>query len=263
MSVWTQPGCRVSRVKSVSYTHLDVYKRQPLKTSERLPSGRRALRPPRRTVWEKGRPVTNLRERPNHRIGNQEQMSRIGKQPITLPSGVDVSRQNGSVSVKGPKGTLVQSISPLLEVGVEEGVLTVSRANDTKEARAQHGLVRTLISNMVTGVTEGYVKQLDISGVGYRAQLQGSNLQLALGFSHPVIVTPREGITFEVGVDTNTRSPFIKISGIDKQLVGQTAAEIRSLKKPEPYKGKGIRYHGETIRRKAGKSGKAGGKGKK
>jgi large subunit ribosomal protein L6 len=190
-------------------------------------------------------------------------MSRIGKQPITLPSGVEIMRENGTVSVKGPKGTLAQTVSPLLDVEIKEGVLSVTRKEDTKEARAQHGLIRTLIANMVQGVTDGYVKQLDISGVGYRAQLQGTNLQLALGFSHPVIVEPREGVAFEVGMDTNTRSPFIKVSGIDKQLVGQTAAEIRALKKPEPYKGKGIRYHGEVVRRKAGKSGKAGGKGKK
>ncbi len=190
-------------------------------------------------------------------------MSRIGKQPITLPSGVDIQRENGSVLVKGPKGTLTQPVSPLLNVDVSDGIITVTRLTDTKEARAQHGLIRTLIANMVQGVTEGYVKQLSISGVGYRAQLQGTNLTLALGFSHPVIVKPREGIAFEVGTETNTRSPFIKISGIDKQMVGQTAAEIRSLKKPEPYKGKGIRYQNEIVRRKAGKSGKAGGKGKK
>lgn len=189
-------------------------------------------------------------------------MSRIGKQPIPLPTGVEVTRENGSVTIKGPKGTLEQAISPLLDVSVDGGTLSVTRKTDTHAARAQHGLARTLLFNMVHGVTEGYAKQLDISGVGYRAQLQGESLQLALGFSHPVIVNPREGITFEVGVDTNSRSPFVKVSGIDKQLVGQTAAEIRALKKPEPYKGKGIRYHGEQIRRKAGKSSKAGGKGK-
>lgn len=191
------------------------------------------------------------------------QMSRIGKQPITLPSGVEVQRENGSVRVKGPKGALTQAVSPLLTVDVNDGTLTVSRVTDTKEARAQHGLIRTLIANMVKGVTEGYAKQLNVSGVGYRAQLQGTSLSLALGFSHPIVVEPREGITFEVGTDTNTRAPFIKVSGIDKQMVGQTAAEIRALKKPEPYKGKGIRYQDEVVRRKAGKSAKAGGKGGK
>lgn len=190
-------------------------------------------------------------------------MSRIGKQPIPLPSGVEVKRENGAVVVKGPKGSLTQSVSPLLNVDVDNGTVSVSRAQDTKEARAQHGLTRTLIFNMVQGVTQGFSKQLNISGVGYRAQLQGNGLQLALGFSHPVVVEPRDGITFEVGTDTNTRAPFIKVSGIDKQLVGQTAAEIRALRKPEPYKGKGFRYQNEEVRRKAGKSAKAGGKGKK
>lgn len=190
-------------------------------------------------------------------------MSRIGKQPIALPAGVEVKQENGSVAVKGPKGTLTQAVSPLLAINVDGGTLSVTRANDSQEARAQHGLVRTLVANMVKGVTEGFSKTLDISGVGYRAQKTGENLQLALGFSHPVIITPRAGISFEVGQDTNTRSPFITVNGIDKQMVGQTAAEIRALKKPEPYKGKGIRYRGEQIRRKAGKSAKAGGKGKK
>lgn len=187
-------------------------------------------------------------------------MSRIGKLPITLPQGVAVKQEDGTVSVTGPKGTLSQPVPPVLNVEVAEGVLTVTRKDDSREARSQHGLMRTLINNMVVGVTNGYRRQLDISGVGYRAQLAGANLNLSLGFSHPVVVEPRPGITFEVGMDTNTRSPFIVISGIDKQVVGQTAAEIRSLKKPEPYKGKGIRYHGEVIRRKAGKT---AGKGKK
>lgn len=190
-------------------------------------------------------------------------MSRIGKKPITLPQGVEVIRENGSVTVKGAKGSLSQALPPQVDLQVKEGTIEVSRTDDSREARAQHGLIRTLIANMVEGVTNGYVRQLDISGVGYRAQLTGTDLTLALGFSHPVIVKPREGITFEVGQDTNTRSPFIKVIGIDKQMVGQQAAEIRSLKKPEPYKGKGIRYQGEVVRRKAGKSGKAGGKGGK
>jgi len=190
-------------------------------------------------------------------------MSRIGKQPIALPSGVEVKQENGSLAVKGPKGTLTQPVPALLNINVDGGTLTVSRENDSQEARAQHGLVRTLVANMVKGVTDGFSKTLDISGVGFRAQKNGENLQLALGFSHPVIVTPRDGISFEVGQDVNTRAPFITVNGIDKQMVGQTAAEIRALKKPEPYKGKGIRYRGEQIRRKAGKSAKAGGKGKK
>lgn len=191
-------------------------------------------------------------------------MSRIGKQPVALPAGVEVTQKDGTVAVKGPKGSLSQPVPQILNVAVDGGVLTVTRVNDSQEARAQHGLIRTLIANMVKGVTDGFVKHLDISGVGYRAQLQGTTLHLALGFSHPVLVEPRPGITFEVGMDTNTRSPFISVSGIDKQMVGQQAAEIRGLKKPEPYKGKGIRYRGEVIRRKAGKAGKAGGgKGKK
>ena len=191
-------------------------------------------------------------------------MSRIGKQPIALPAGVEVTQQDGVVAVKGPKGALSQPIPAVLNVKVETGTLTVVRAVESTQARAQHGLIRTLIANMVKGVTEGFSKHLDISGVGYRASLQGTTLHLALGFSHPVIVEPRPGIMFETGMDTNTRSPFIVVSGIDKQLVGQQAAEIRGLKKPEPYKGKGIRYRGEIIRRKAGKAGKAGGgKGKK
>jgi large subunit ribosomal protein L6 len=190
-------------------------------------------------------------------------MSRIGKMPIALPSGVEITQQDGSVTVKGPKGTLTQAVPAIVKLEQADGNLTVTRAEETQQARAQHGLIRTLIANMVQGVTEGFSKQLDISGVGYRAAVAGTDLNLSLGFSHPVVVKPREGITFETGLDTNTRSPFIKIIGINKQIVGQQAAEIRSLKKPEPYKGKGIRYQGEVIRRKAGKSGKAGGKGKK
>ncbi|HEY3267367.1 MAG TPA: 50S ribosomal protein L6 [Armatimonadota bacterium] len=191
-------------------------------------------------------------------------MSRIGKVPIALPAGVDVSQQDGSITVNGPKGSLNQPVPAVLNIAIADGSVVVTRVDDSQLARAQHGLIRTLVANMVKGVTDGYTRQLDISGVGYRAQLAGVDLQLSLGFSHPVIVKPRPGISFEVGMDTNTRSPFIKISGIDKQLVGQQAAEIRGLKKPEPYKGKGIRYQGEVIRRKAGKSGKAGGgKGKK
>jgi large subunit ribosomal protein L6 len=187
-------------------------------------------------------------------------MSRIGKQPITIPQGVDVTQENGTLTVKGPKGTLSQAIPQEVEVAVEDGSLRVNRRNENRAAQEQHGLVRTLIANMVQGVTEGFAKTLHISGVGYRAQLAGQDLNLSLGFSHPVVVKPRPGITFEVGQDTNTRSPYIRVSGIDKQLVGQQAAEIRSLKKPEPYKGKGIRYEGEVVRRKAGKAGKAAGK---
>jgi large subunit ribosomal protein L6 len=190
-------------------------------------------------------------------------MSRIGRQPITVPAGVDVTVDEGQITVKGPKGTLTRPLRPEVTVRRENGTLHVDRTGDNKTERAMHGLTRTLVNNMVQGVTTGYQKVLEISGVGYRATKQGSDLQLSVGFSHPVIVHPRSGIDFEVGQDVNTRAPIITVRGIDKELVGQTAAEIRQIRKPEPYKGKGIRYQGEVIRRKAGKSGKAGGKGGK
>jgi large subunit ribosomal protein L6 len=188
-------------------------------------------------------------------------MSRIGKLPIPLPKGVEVSRNNGRVVVKGPKGTLERALPAEMEVAVEDGRVLVQRPSDEKHHRALHGLTRTLVANMVHGVTDGYTKVLEIQGVGYRAALQGPNVLMQLGFSHAVEVRPRPGITFEVGQDTNTRSFWIRIHGSDKETVGQQAAEIRSVRKPEPYKGKGIRYQGELVRRKAGKSAK-GAKGK-
>jgi large subunit ribosomal protein L6 len=189
-------------------------------------------------------------------------MSRIGRQPIPVPDGVDVTVDDGQITVKGPKGVLTRSLRPEVTVRRENGTLYVERNGDNKTQRSMHGLSRTLVFNMVQGVTEGYQKVLEISGVGYRATKQGNNLQLNVGYSHPVEIAPRGGIEFEVGQDVNTRAPIITVRGIDKELVGQTAAEIRSVRKPEPYKGKGIRYQGEVIRRKAGKSAKAGKGGK-
>ena len=179
-------------------------------------------------------------------------MSRIGKTPIEIKSGVEVVVNADSVEIKGPKGTLAQSIPEGIEVQKEEETIIVKRDNDLRETKALHGLVRSLLNNMVHGVTEGYQKQLELVGVGYRAQSKGSNaLELQLGFSHPVKYSAPEGITLEVPSQTE-----INISGIDKQVVGQVAADIRALKKPEPYKGKGIRYVGEHIIRKAGKTAK-------
>ena len=179
-------------------------------------------------------------------------MSRIGKTPIEITSGVEVVVTADSVEVKGPKGTLEQSIPEGIEVQKEDETIIVKRDNDLRETKALHGLVRSLINNMVQGVSEGYQKQLELVGVGYRAQSKGSNaLELQLGFSHPVKYSAPEGITLEVPSQTE-----INISGIDKQVVGQVAADIRALKKPEPYKGKGIRYVGEHIIRKAGKTAK-------
>ncbi len=180
-------------------------------------------------------------------------MSRIGRAPINVPAGVEVSVDtvNCVVSVKGPKGTLTQNYHSRMNVNVEGNVVTVTRPSDEKEDRALHGLTRTLINNMVVGVTAGYSKKLEINGVGYRVALQGKALNLTLGYSHPVIMDAPEGITYETP-DANT----IIIKGIDKQLVGQIAAVIRSKRAPEPYKGKGIKYEGEKIRRKAGKTGK-------
>jgi len=189
-------------------------------------------------------------------------MSRIGKLPVTLPAGVDVSHAaDGTVTVKGPKGSLSRRFNPDMIISVTDGVLLVTRPTDNKEHRALHGLTRTLVSNMVTGVSTGYKRILEIEGVGYRAAKDGNKLVLNLGFSHQVPIEPLEGVSFEVGQDTATRRPVITINGIDKEAVGQQAAKIRKLKPPEPYKGKGIRYQGELVRRKVGKSGKAGGKG--
>lgn len=178
-------------------------------------------------------------------------MSRIGKQPIPVPAGVEVKIDGNHVSVKGPKGELAQSFSPIINIAHEGDTIVVTRPNDEREARSLHGLTRTLIDNMVVGVTKGYSKKLELQGVGYRAQLKGRTLELSLGYSHPVIVEPEEGITFEVPSNTQ-----IIISGIDKQRVGETAAVIRAKRPPEPYKGKGIRYEGEHVRRKLGKAAK-------
>jgi large subunit ribosomal protein L6 len=179
-------------------------------------------------------------------------MSRIGKAPVNLPSGVEVSIADRTITVKGPKGTLSREIPGEIEVNVDGAVLMCTRPNDERRNRAQHGLTRSLVNNMVLGVTEGFKKNLEIVGVGYRAEAQGPNaLRLNLGFSHPVNVTAPEGITFEVPAPTQ-----IVVNGIDKEVVGQVAADIRSIRKPEPYKGKGVRYAGERILRKAGKAGK-------
>lgn len=185
-------------------------------------------------------------------------MSRIGKLPIALPQGVEVSRNDGRIVVKGPKGELERALPEGIDVRVEGGQILVDRANDDQEQRALHGLTRTLVANMVKGVSDGYEKVLDIVGVGFRAEMVGKNVRMSVGYSHLVEVEPKPGITFEVGQETNNRQFFLRIKGIDKQTVGQQAAEIRAIKKPEPYKGKGIRYRGEAVRRKAGKTAKGG-----
>jgi len=178
-------------------------------------------------------------------------MSRIGKQPVPVPSGVEVRIDGSTVTVKGPKGELSQTLSDVLTITMEDGMVVVTRPDESREARSLHGLTRTLVANMVIGVSEGYAKNLEIVGVGYRATLKGSDLELALGFSHPVVVVPEPGITFEVPAPTK-----ITVRGIDKQRVGQVAADIRKWRKPEPYKGKGVRYEGEHVRRKLGKAAK-------
>jgi large subunit ribosomal protein L6 len=178
-------------------------------------------------------------------------MSRIGRTPVAIPSGVDVTIKGREVTVRGPRGTLSMEVAAPIEVTQADGVITVTRPNDEGEIRALHGLSRSLIANMVTGVTEGYRKTLEIVGVGYRVQARGQGLEFSLGFSHPVPVTPPEGITLRV--ESPTR--FV-VEGIDKQQVGEVAANIRKLRKPDPYKGKGVRYQGEQIRRKVGKAGK-------
>lgn len=179
-------------------------------------------------------------------------MSRIGKAPITVPSGVDITVSGSAVTVTGPKGTLEHTIPDVVSLELDDGVLTVTRANDERQSRALHGLTRSLLNNMVIGVSQGFRKDLEIIGVGYRANAKGKDkLELALGFSHPVTVEAPEGIEFDVPEPTK-----IGVLGIDKQVVGQVAAEIRSYRKPEPYKGKGVRYVGERVIRKAGKAGK-------
>lgn len=178
-------------------------------------------------------------------------MSRIGLKPIEIPAGVEIKFNDGLVEVKGPKGNLTQEVSRGFELEFEENQVTVKRPSESKQHRSLHGLYRTLIDNMIVGVTEGYKKQLEIIGTGYRAQKQGNKLNLSLGFSHPVILEDPEGITTEV---PNER--VIIVSGIDKQLVGNYTAKIRAFRSPEPYKGKGIKYSDEYIRRKVGKTGK-------
>jgi large subunit ribosomal protein L6 len=178
-------------------------------------------------------------------------MSRIGKMPVDMPSGVDVKVDGTHVTVKGSKGELSRQFNDRVSFSIEDGVITVVREDDTRESRALHGLSRALLANMVQGVSEGFSKVLEIQGVGYRASLKGSDIELLVGFSHPVDVKAPNGITFEVPEPTR-----IVVSGIDKEQVGQVAADIRKVRPPEPYKGKGIRYAGEYVRRKAGKAGK-------
>lgn len=180
-------------------------------------------------------------------------MSRVGRLPVEVPSGVDVIINGSHVKIKGPKGEMEFSFSPDISIELHEGEISVTRPTDEREIRSLHGTTRALIQNMVTGVTDGFKKELQLVGVGYRANMQGNNLVLNVGYSHPVEIEPPPGITFEVG----ERSQQIFISGIDKQQVGQIAADIRKVRPPEPYKGKGIRYKDEYIRRKAGKAGKA------
>ena len=175
-------------------------------------------------------------------------MSRIGKRPIEVPAGVIVSIDPGRVTVSGPKGELRQEVPLRMQVAQEESTIHVTRPTERGEDRALHGLTRTLVANMVEGVTKGYEKKLEIQGVGYRAAVAGTNLELQVGYSHPVKITPRQGIEFETPTPTQ-----VIVRGIDKQMVGQTAAEIRRVRPPEPYKGKGIRYEGEHVRRKVGK----------
>lgn len=177
-------------------------------------------------------------------------MSRIGRKPISLPPGVEIKIENGVITVQGPKGVLSQSIPEDITIDQQAGELLVTRPSDAKRHRAFHGLTRALVANMVTGVTTGFEKKLEMVGVGYRAQMQGSKLVINIGFSHPVEVEPPVGIEFEVPAVTK-----ITVKGIDKQLVGNTAADIRAIRKPEPYKGKGLRYENEVVRRKAGKTG--------
>ena len=179
-------------------------------------------------------------------------MSRIGRMPVEVPQGVDVELKGSFVRVKGPKGQLEHTFPAAMKITMDGGVVTVERPSDAKEHRALHGMTRALINNMVTGVSAGFEKVLQVEGVGYRAEMSGKNLVLNVGYSHPVEIVPDEGITFDV----DTRARLIKIQGYDKAVVGQVAADIRKVRPPEPYKGKGIKYQNEYIRRKAGKAGK-------
>ncbi len=179
-------------------------------------------------------------------------MSRIGKQPINLPKGVSLEMQETTVSVKGPKGSLSQTFHPDMTIDLDDGIIAIERPSDSREHRSLHGLTRALLNNMVVGVTEGFTKTLRIEGVGYRAQMDGKTLVLNVGYSHPINFEPLENLGYEV----EDRGKTIKVSGIDKQEVGEISARIRKTRPPEPYKGKGIRYDGEYVRRKAGKAGK-------
>lgn len=181
-------------------------------------------------------------------------MSRIGKQPVSIPKGVQVNISGATVSVKGPKGELKRTFSPQITIEMRDGQLVVTRPSDARAIRALHGTTRALLSNMVVGVSEGFSKSLQIEGVGYRAELKGKQLVMSLGYSHPVEVDPPAGIAFTV----DEKTKMITVSGIDRELVGQVAADLRSWRPPEPYKGKGLRYLGERVRRKAGKAGKVG-----
>lgn len=182
-------------------------------------------------------------------------MSRIGRKPIDVPAGVDITIASGQVTVRGPRGQMEQTLPPTITVERQDGHLTVQRANDEPNVRALHGLIRSLLANMVTGVTSGFTKTLVINGVGYRAAKEGNNLRLVVGYSHPVDIAAPNGITFDVPVPTR-----VLVQGIDKEQVGEIASKIRSVRPPEPYLGKGIKYEDEVVRRKAGKAGKVGGK---
>ena len=182
-------------------------------------------------------------------------MSRIGKMPINIPSGVEVQVKGSTVKVKGPRGELAHTFPGVMQIKSEDGEVNVSRPTDQKEHRALHGMTRALIQNMVTGVSDGFTKILEVEGVGYRSEMSGDNLVLYVGYSHPVEIEPPHGISFE----SENRGREIRVHGYDKQAVGQVAANIRKIRPPEPYKGKGIRYQGEIVRRKAGKSGKTQG----
>src|SRR4051794_7359581 len=190
--------------------------------------------------------------------GSKRAMSRIGKKPISVPKGVEIKMTEGNyITVKGPKGTLEQQLPADVQIQQDDGVLTVTRASDEQRLRALHGLTRSLLANMVTGVTDGYQRVLEISGVGYRASREGKNIILQLGFSHPIRVVPPDGIAFTLVDRRSANEPQqVIISGINKQTVGEEAAKLRGLRPPEPYKGYGIRYRGEKVRRKAGKTGK-------
>jgi len=180
-------------------------------------------------------------------------MSRIGKLPIIIPAGVQVSVKENVVTVKGPKGELSQSVNPLIDFKIEDGVCNVSRSDDEKQSRAYHGLYRALVNNMIIGVSEGYKKELELVGVGYRASNQGQVLELSLGYTHPIILVLPPEVKVET-VSERNQNPLIKLESADKQLLGQVCAKIRSFRRPEPYKGKGVRFRGEYIRRKAGKT---------